>query len=72
MLWLWRRPVATVPIRPLAWEPPCATGVALEKAKRQTNKTMKYSLTSTKMAIIKKMDSNDAVKNMEKLETPYR
>ena len=34
-LWLWRRPVATAPIRPLAWEPPYATGAALEKAKRQ-------------------------------------
>ena len=21
LLWLWRRPVATAPIRPLAWEP---------------------------------------------------
>ena len=25
LLWLWRRPVATAPIRPLAWEPPYAT-----------------------------------------------
>ena len=25
-------------IRPLAWEPPCAVGVALEKAKRQKKK----------------------------------
>ena len=30
-LWLWRRPVATAPIRPLAWEPPYAMGVALGK-----------------------------------------
>ena len=29
------RPVATVPIRLLAWEPQYATGVALEKAERQ-------------------------------------
>jgi len=35
LLWLWCRLVATAPIRPLAWEPPCATGAALEKAKRQ-------------------------------------
>ena len=33
LLWLWCRPVATAPIRPLAWELPHATGVALEKAK---------------------------------------
>ena len=35
LLWLWRRLEATAPIRPLAWEPPYAMGVALEKAKRQ-------------------------------------
>ena len=34
LLWLWRRPVATALIRPLAWESPYTTGVALEKAKR--------------------------------------
>ena len=38
MLWLWRRPAATAPIRPLASEPPYAVGVALEKAKRQKTK----------------------------------
>ena len=35
LLWLWRRPTATAPIRPLAWEPPCAAGAALEKAKKK-------------------------------------
>ena len=38
LLWLWYRPVATAPIRLLAWEPPCATGAALEKAKRPKKK----------------------------------
>ena len=33
-LWLWCRPAATAPIRPLAWEPPYAVEAALEKAKR--------------------------------------
>ena len=42
LLWLWCRPVATALIRPLAWEPPYAMGVALKKAKtkqkqKQTN-----------------------------------
>ena len=38
-LWLWRRLAALAPIEPLAWEPPCATGVALKKQKnKQTNK----------------------------------
>ena len=33
LLWLWDRPAATVPIHPLAWESPCAVGVALKKPK---------------------------------------
>ncbi len=37
LLWLWCRPAAAAPIRPLAWEPPYAAGAALEKAKRQNN-----------------------------------
>ena len=38
LLWLWRRPVATAPIRPLAWEPPYAEGAALEKEKKTKKK----------------------------------
>ena len=38
LLWLWHRPAATAPTGPLAWESPCATGAALEKAKRQKTK----------------------------------
>ena len=38
LLWLWRAPGAAAPIRPLAWEPPYASGAALEMAKRQKNK----------------------------------
>ena len=34
LLWLWRRPVATAPIGPLAWEPPYASGAVLEKDKK--------------------------------------
>ena len=49
LLWLWRRPAATAPIRPLAWEPPYAEGAAQEMAKKkkdkQTNKQkMLYDL----------------------------
>jgi len=36
LLWLWRRPVATAPIRPLAWEPPYAAGAAQEIATTTT------------------------------------
>ena len=37
LLWLWRRPVATVPVGPLAWELPYAVGVALrdKRAKKR-------------------------------------
>ena len=35
LLWLWCRPVARAPIRPLAWEPPYAMGVALKRQKDQ-------------------------------------
>ena len=41
LLWLWCRPVDTALIRPLAWEPPYATGAAIEKAKRQKDKKKK-------------------------------
>ena len=34
-LWLWHRPVATAPVRPLAREPPCVLSVALQKAKKK-------------------------------------
>ena len=37
MLWLWHRPVATAPIRPLPWEPPYAAGAALERDKKTNN-----------------------------------
>ena len=35
LLWLWHRAAATAPIGPLAWEPPHATGVALEIQKEK-------------------------------------
>ena len=31
LLWLWGRPTATAPIRPLAWELPCAAYAALKR-----------------------------------------
>ena len=35
-LWLWCRPAAVAPIRPLAWEPPYAMGAALKKEKKNS------------------------------------
>ena len=40
LLWLWYRPAATAPIRPLALEPPYASGAALEKTKKKKKKTV--------------------------------
>ena len=37
-LWLWCRPVAAAPVRPLAWEPPCAAGAALKRRKKKKKK----------------------------------
>ena len=39
LLWLWCRPAAPAPIRPLAWEPPYAVGAAQEMAKKDEKKT---------------------------------
>ena len=33
LAWLWRRPAAVAPIRPLAWEPLYATGAVLKRQK---------------------------------------
>ena len=46
LLWLWRRPVATAPIRPLAWEPPYAEGAAQEMAKRQQQQQKETEITN--------------------------
>ena len=35
LLWLWHRLVVTVPIGPLAWEPPCAMRMALKRQKEK-------------------------------------
>ena len=39
LLWLWYRLAAVTPMRPLAWEPPCAVGMAL-KAKTKAKKLL--------------------------------
>ena len=42
LLWLWRRPVATALIGPLAWKPPYAGGAALKRQKtKNKNKNKK-------------------------------
>ena len=41
LLWLWHRPAATDLIQPLAWEPPYATGTALNRQKTKKKKRIK-------------------------------
>ena len=47
LLWLWRRPGATAPIQPLAWEPPYAAGAAQEISKRQKKKKEEHDTEAT-------------------------
>ena len=41
LLWLWHRLAAIAPIRPLAWEPPYAVGVALKRQRTKKKKIEK-------------------------------
>ena len=43
LLWLWCRLEATAPIRPLAWEPPYAVDVALEKDRKGLEDRSSYT-----------------------------
>ena len=42
LLWLWYRPAAVAPIRPLAWEPPSAAGVAERKKENIKERFLKF------------------------------
>ena len=46
LAWLWYMLTTVAPIRPLAWEPPCVSGVALENTKQ--NKTKQKKTTRSK------------------------
>ena len=45
LLWLWCRLAATALIKTLAWEPPYAADVALEKTKKKGKKKKRQNLT---------------------------
>ena len=45
LLWLWGRPAAVALTRPLAWEPPYASGATL-KGQKQKKKTVLGQLSS--------------------------
>ena len=44
LLWLWCRLAATALIKPLAWEPPYASGAALEKTKKKSGFLFHHSI----------------------------
>ena len=48
LLWLWGKPVAAAPIRPLAWEPPYTAGAVQEMAPKKKKILIGSSLTQTK------------------------
>ena len=53
VVWVGGRCVSDLaPIRPLAWEPPHAAGVALEKGKRQKNKKIMMDGSSRHGAVV--------------------
>ena len=51
LLWLWCRPAAVLPIKPLAWGPPYATGAALKKKKKERKKERKRKKRSVKLML---------------------
>ena len=55
LLWLWRRPAATAPIRPLAWDPPHAASVALkgQKPKKKKKEKETENLESGNFSLVK-------------------
>ena len=78
-LWLWRRPAATAPIRPLAWELPYAAGAIPEKAKRRkpmtlTPKELKNQTGENRIrTILWKMDQPaSSVENEQAMKRPEK
>ena len=41
---VWRRPAATTPIQPVAWEPPYAVGAVQKKKKKKKKKKKRHFL----------------------------
>ena len=51
LLWLWCRPVAAAPIRPLAWELPYAVNAALNLAKDMSRLVSKAKQNKTFLGV---------------------
>ena len=62
LLWLWHGPAAEALIRPLAWEPPYALGVALKKKDlKKKKKERKRKKTKSKWGIGRRLAGKDRV-----------
>ena len=72
LLWLWRRPVAPAPIRPLAWEPPYAAGAALKNKQTKTSNisTPKHSGLN-KIKVSYSLTEQAGCEPCRRGETPY-
>ena len=55
LLWLWCRPAAVAPIRPLAWELPYAAGAALKSKETKQNKQKQTNKQKTTYTHTKKL-----------------
>ena len=49
LLWLWHRPAATAPTRPLAWERPCAASTAPKRPKQKQKQKQKNKKAVSKL-----------------------
>ena len=67
LLWLWHRLEATVLIQPIAWKPPCASGVGLERQKRKKENNV---YTPVGMPIIQKTTTNKGWRRCGEKGTP--
>ena len=70
LLWLWCRPAAVAPIRPLVWEPPYAAGAALKRQKSYSTKSHtdgvrpRYKFITYHVILPEKVKCNSLKKNM--------
>ena len=75
LLWLWCRPAATAPIRPLAWEPPYATERPKEIAKTHTHEKKKSTIimrvTETSSLIVIEQADRKSIRTYSILTIPF-
>ena len=66
LLWLWRRPAATAPIRLPSWEPPYAMDAALkrQKTKKKKKKRKKERKKERKVKVDKRGGSTETRKEV--------